>query len=284
MEQNHYYPIESGRIATIEYGDKQTADLSVVFLHGWLDNAASFSSVMEVLHQKCPHIHLCAIDLPGHGLSQHKSGSNFYQFLDYIDDVNQILAHISSSRLVIVGHSLGALIAGCYSAAFPEKVSALIQIEGHQPIAEDESNVVTRLREGIVSRQRVRNKKARMLQSEQDAIALRAQINNIRADLIAPIVRRSLCLSETGLAWRYDTKLQAQSLYRMSADQAEAFRAQIQCPHLLILGESGYSALKVHSDNQLTPPIVETVAGGHHCHLESHIRVTELIFGLLNRI
>ena len=35
MEQNHYYPIESGRIATIEYGDKPTADLSVVFLHGW---------------------------------------------------------------------------------------------------------------------------------------------------------------------------------------------------------------------------------------------------------
>ena len=284
MEQSHYYPIESGRIATIEYGDKQTADLSVVFLHGWLDNAASFSSVMEAMHQKCPQIHLCAIDLPGHGLSEHKSGSNFYQFLDYIDDVNQVLAHISPSRLVIVGHSLGALIAGCYSAAFPEKVAALIQIEGLKPISEDESNVVTRLRECILSRQRVRNKKARTLQSEQDAIALRAQINNIREDLIAPIVRRSLHLTEVSLAWRYDSKLQAQSLYRMSADQADAFQAHIQCPHLLILGENGYSTLKVHSFDPLTSPTVETVVGGHHCHLESHIRVTELIFGLLNRI
>ena len=174
MEQNHYYPIESGRIATIEYGDKQTADLSVVFLHGWLDNAASFSSVMEAFQQKCPSNSLCAIDLPGHGLSEHKSGSNSIN-LDYIDDVNQVLAHISPSRLVIVGHSLGALIAGCYSAAFPEKVTVLIQIEGLKPISEDESNVVTRLREGILSRQRVRNKKARTLQSEQDAIALRAQ-------------------------------------------------------------------------------------------------------------
>ena len=284
MEQNHYYLIESGRIAAIEYGDKRTADLSVIFLHGWLDNAASFSSVMEALHQTCPQIHLCAIDLPGHGLSEHKSGSNFYQFLDYIDDVNQVLAHISPSRLVIVGHSLGALIAGCYSAAFPEKVSALIQIEGHQPISEDESNVVTRLREGIVSRQRVRNKKTRILQSEQDAVTLRSQINDIRSDLIAPIVRRSLHLTEMGLAWRHDNKLQAQSLFRMSAEQAEAFRTQIQCPHLLILGENGYSELKAHSNNQFMSPIVETVAGGHHCHLESHIRVTELIYGLVNRI
>ena len=198
--------------------------------------------------------------------------------------MNQVLAHISPSRLVIVGHSLGALIAGCYSAAFPEKVSALIQIEGHQPISEDESNVVTRLREGIVSRQRVRNKKTRILQSEQDAVTLRSQINDIRSDLIAPIVRRSLHLTEMGLAWRHDNKLQAQSLFRMSAEQAEAFRTQIQCPHLLILGENGYSELKAHSNNQFMSPIVETVAGGHHCHLESHIRVTELIYGLVNRI
>ena len=63
----------------MEIGDAKTADVSVVFIHGWLDNAASFFSVMQELVEVAPQLHLCAIDLPGHGLSEHKNAS----FLSY---------------------------------------------------------------------------------------------------------------------------------------------------------------------------------------------------------
>jgi pimeloyl-ACP methyl ester carboxylesterase len=144
MRDERKREILNGHIATIEYGCSETAELSVVFLHGWLDNAASFESVMASLHALNPDWHLCAIDLPGHGLSSHKEASNFYPFHDYIDDVYQFLANLSPNRLVLVGHSLGALIASCYSAAFPEQVSGLVQVEGYGPLAEKAQETVSR--------------------------------------------------------------------------------------------------------------------------------------------
>ncbi|MCX9563979.1 alpha/beta hydrolase, partial [Vibrio cholerae] len=78
------YPLEQGQLAAVEVGDAKMAEVSVIFIHGWLDNAASFFSLMQALHHLCPDLHLCAIDLPGHGLSSHRAG--YYPFHDYIDD------------------------------------------------------------------------------------------------------------------------------------------------------------------------------------------------------
>ncbi|MEF1289427.1 alpha/beta hydrolase [Vibrio sp. M260118] len=276
--------ISIGHIATIEYGHSETADISVVFLHGWLDNAASFDSVMQDLHRLNPEWHLCAIDLPGHGLSSHKDACNFYPFHDYIDDIYQLLANLSPNRLVLVGHSLGALIASCYSAAFPEQVSGLVQIEGYGPLAEKAHNTVSRLREGVLARQRIRRKPTRVMRSEHEAIQRRAKVNQIDAELIAPIVLRGLENHQSGWVWRHDVKLQSQSLYRMSFEHAETFRQQVTCPQLVILGEDGFSYLQSVQHDASESTRFEMIEGGHHCHLQTPSRVSSLIFGLVNKI
>lgn len=122
------YLLDQGQLAAIEVGNAEMAEVSVIFIHGWLDNAASFLSLMPALHALAPKLHLCAVDLPGHGFSSHKAG--YSAFHDYIDDLDQLLLNLSPNKPVLVGHSLGALIASCYSAAFPEQVSGLVQIEG----------------------------------------------------------------------------------------------------------------------------------------------------------
>lgn len=284
MRHEQRYDIASGHIATIEYGSKPTADLTVVFLHGWLDNAASFETVMNQLHSIAPNLHLCAIDLPGHGFSSHKNGSNFYPFHDYIDDVYQFLANLSPNRLVLVGHSLGALIASCYSAAFPEQISGLVQIEGYGPLAEPSQDTVTRLREGVLSRQRVRRKPMRAMQSQQEAIERRAKVNQLDAALIAPIVQRGLIEVGHGWQWRYDVKLQSQSLYRMSLEHAAEFRQQVTVSQLVILGEQGFSYLQSFQNDASDSTQIEMIEGGHHCHLQAPFRVANLIFGLVNKI
>ncbi|OAJ93885.1 alpha/beta fold hydrolase [Vibrio bivalvicida] len=276
--------VRDGHIATIEYGHSETAEVSVVFLHGWLDNAASFESVMASLHALSPDWHLCAIDLPGHGLSSHKKDSDFYPFHDYIDDVYQLLANLSPNRLVLVGHSLGALIASCYSAAFPEQVSGLVQIEGFGPLAEKAQGTVSRLREGVLSRQRIRRKPTRVMLSEQEAIERRAKVNQIDAELIAPIVLRGLDSYQSGWVWRHDVKLQSQSLYRMSFEHAEVFRQQVPCLQQVILGEDGFSYLQSFQHDASDSTHFEMIEGGHHCHLQAPSRVSNLIFGLVNKI
>ncbi|UPR58334.1 alpha/beta hydrolase [Vibrio sp. ED004] len=278
------YSLASGTLATQQIGNPQTTATTVVFIHGWLDNSSSFNQVIQQVAKFAPNAHLVAIDLFGHGFSSHKSGS-YYPFHDYIDDLHQLVTKLSPNRLVLVGHSLGALIASCYSAAFPEKVSGLIQIEGHGPLSEAPHETVSRLRDGVLSRLRQRRKPSRPLASLEDAIKLRAHANQINAELIAPIVERGIVEFENSWQWRCDPNLKCDSLYRMSQAHAEAIMAAIKCPQLIILGNDGFRHLQHNRYKSVHSPLhIETVPGGHHCHLESPELVSELILGVVNKI
>ncbi|MFA0046723.1 alpha/beta fold hydrolase [Vibrio sp. 10N.261.51.F11] len=278
------YSLASGTLATQQIGNSKTTATTVVFIHGWLDNSASFTQVMPQIAKLSPDTHLVAIDLFGHGFSSHKPGS-YYPFHDYIDDLHQLVTKLSPNRLVLVGHSLGALIASCYSAAFPEKVSGLIQIEGHGPLSEAPHETVSRLRDGVLSRLRQRRKPSRPLASLEDAIKLRAHANQINAELIAPIVERGIVELDNSWQWRCDPNLKCDSLYRMSQAHAEAIMAAIECPQLIVLGNDGFRHLQHNRYKSVHSPLhIETVPGGHHCHLESPELVSELILGVVNKI
>ncbi|MCQ8868723.1 alpha/beta hydrolase [Vibrio splendidus] len=303
------YSLASGTLATQQIGNPKTTATTVVFIHGWLDNSASFTQVMPQIAKLSPDTHLVAIDLFGHGFSSHKPGS-YYPFHDYIDDLHQLVTKLSPNRLILVGHSLGALIASCYSAAFPEKVSGLIQIEGHGPLSEAPHETVSRLRDGVLSRLRQRRKPSRPLASLEDAIKLRAHANQIKAELIAPIVERGIvelsnvdrtvvtqaafeqATVDQGIAefdncwqWRCDPNLKCDSLYRMSQAHAEAIMAAIECPQLIVLGNDGFRHLQHNRYKSAHSSLnIETVPGGHHCHLESPELVSELILGVVNKI
>lgn len=277
------YLLEQGQLAAIEVGNAKMAEVSVIFIHGWLDNAASFLSLMPALHALDPKLHLCAINLPGHGLSSHKAG--YSAFHDYIDDLDQLLLNISPNKPVLVGHSLGALIASCYSAAFPEQVSGLVQIEGFGPLSEPATHSVTRLRQGIRSRHALRNAKPRGYDSFEHALRHRALANQLSAELLRPLVERGIYQHDEQWFWRHDLKLKADSLYRMTPEHAAQVHESIRCPQQVILGSQGFATLKQQAQNPefATIPIA-TVTGGHHCHLEQPQAVAELIFGLVNKI
>lgn len=298
------YSLASGTLATQQIGNPKTTATTVVFIHGWLDNSASFTQVMPQIAKLSPDTHLVAIDLFGHGFSSHKPGS-YYPFHDYIDDLHQLVTKLSPNRLVLVGHSLGALIASCYSAAFPEKVSGLIQIEGHGPLSEAPHETVSRLRDGVLSRLRQRRKPSRPLASLEDAIKLRVHANQIKAELIAPIVERGIvelgtidqaafeeatvdqdaAELENSWQWRCDPNLKCDSLYRMSQAHAEAIMAAIECPQLIVLGNDGFRHLQHNRYKSAHSSLhIETIPGGHHCHLESPELVSELILGVVNKI
>lgn len=284
MFSPHSYSIDHGQIAGLALGSSEQAEVSVLFLHGWLDNAASFQTVMRHLHQLAPQWHLCAVDLPGHGLSSHKSVGSYYPFHDYIDDIHQLLLTISPNRLVLVGHSLGALIASCYSAAFPEQVAGLVQIEGLAPLAESSENSVERIRRGVISRQRLRRKAERYYLNLTDAIQHRSSVNQLPMHLIEPIVVRGIQQVNERWYWRHDRKLKSDSLYRQSFAHAQQILENIVCPHQLILGDQGFESLKQeisHAHPSINPCII---SGGHHCHLQQPVQVAELIFGLVNKI
>jgi hypothetical protein len=120
--------------------------------------------------------------------------------------------------------------------------------------------------------------------SEQEAIERRAKVNQIQSELIAPIILRGLEAHQSGWIWRHDVKLQSQSLYRMSFEHAESFRQQVSCPQLVILGDEGFSYLQSFQLDASGSTHFEMIEGGHHCHLQAPSRVSNLIFGLVNKI
>lgn len=103
---------------------------------------------------------LVAMDLPGHGKSEHRPGKALYNFVDYIPDILSFIGGVLSSdealsrhvltdtrgvRLVsladslgwetfaLLGHSLGAALATTMAGLFWKRVTHLIVVEGLGP-------------------------------------------------------------------------------------------------------------------------------------------------------
>lgn len=252
----------------------------LLMLHGWQDNAASFTSLFDTLAN---HYHLIAFDWPGHGLSAPRAADNYYHFIDYIDDLAQVIDLLALPQVSILGHSLGALVGVCYAAAFTERVHTMVLIEGLAPLAESAMNAPARLRQGIVSRQRYRQRQhqrqARSMASFQQALDVRCSVNGLSPLQLQPLVERGVYQHDGRWYWRHDHRLRCESLYRMASDHSEAMLSAVTCPVLSIVGRGGYPSLKLVSPERAgwQNLIQLEVDGGHHCHIDSPQAVAEQI-------
>ncbi|CAH0526680.1 alpha/beta hydrolase [Vibrio hippocampi] len=274
-------------IAYLEWLPQQPAVHTLVFIHGWMDNLASFHPFQSLIAEHGENWRVIMLDLPGHGHSSHKSDSNYYHFFDYIDDLAQVLDKIQAVKPVLIGHSLGALIASCYSACFSESVAGLVQIEGHFPIAEDDSHVVARLKSSIQSRKQWRSSETKKLPSFEMAVQMRMRATKLDCDTVSPIVERDVIWRSDTQAWywRHDRRLKCESIYRMTPQHSKQLMASVTVPHLVILGRQGYRQLQQTQYLELlTRANIVYVDGDHHCHLESPWPVFEQILTLVNKI
>lgn len=280
-------------------GDESKHKTCVLFLHGWLDNAASFDSCIrqfslyaqEDSRQKkySDEMYVVAIDLAGHGLSSHRHLDNFYNFQDYISDLYEVIKQLEFDRLVLVGHSLGALIQLCYAGTFPEDVDKLILIDAIAPLTEPADLSVKRLKDGIKLRERLANKLTSPgYATFDDGLTHKAQVTGLSELQLKPIVQRGLEFKDERWRWRYDLKLKHNSLYRMTPEQAISFIKNISCPTLAILGSQG-----AYEDTAKTQKMLEfyadfyqqltrvTLDGGHYCHVQNPNYTAQLLFDFI---
>ena len=103
--------------------------LPVIALHGWLDNAASFSHLAPLL----PGLRIVALDQAGHGHSSHRAPGCGYQLWDYALDVLQVADQLGWQQFALLGHSLGAIVSLLLAGAVPERISRLALIDGLIP-------------------------------------------------------------------------------------------------------------------------------------------------------
>lgn len=107
-----------------EWGSR--GDPLLVVLHGWGDAGTTFQFLVDALQQAR---FVIAPDWRGFGQSHHQAPA--YWFPDYLADLDALLNLYSVDQPVsLLGHSMGANVAGLYAGVFPERVRHLINIEG----------------------------------------------------------------------------------------------------------------------------------------------------------
>ena len=120
------YQLGDLTLAAVACGNKDHEP--VLCLHGYLDNAASFLPLIQQIAQEnelLPNRRIIALDWPGHGHSDHRSVGAHYHFFDYVSDLVALFELNNWQAIDIVAHSMGAMIASAFAAAFPEKVKSL---------------------------------------------------------------------------------------------------------------------------------------------------------------
>lgn len=256
-----------------------TSQELIVCIHGWQDNAASFIPIFPYLTDK----RLIAIDLPGHGLSDHKNLDAHYHFFDWVHDIYRLFELNNWSNVHLVGHSMGGMISSAFAAAFPEKIASLTLIDTLGFITTPAQETSQQLRKGVLSRIKVAP--SRSFETREYAIKVRKYNSGLSEEHARILTERAIRFTSEGGNWRTDVRLKNISLLRLTLEQASQLIQDIQCPVQLVYGDKGYLKNKGYLQHY-TPLFTRfqqhELAGHHHIHMEEGEKTAKFIEDLIS--
>ena len=237
-------------------------------LHGWLDNAGSFAQLAPRLAARWKVI---ALDLPGHGHSDHLAAGASYHYFDHVQAVLAAADALGLERYTLLGHSLGAGIASLVAAARPERIERLLLIEGLGPLGDDGAHTLQRFRDALAPREG-NGKPLRVFRDIAQATSARSMASGLPVEQARPIVERGLVETDGGWRWRSDPRLTRPSAVRLAETQVHALLRGITAPTAMLLAQPATSYLPTPMMRSRAACVaditVSHMEGGHHLHLE----------------
>ncbi|WP_312915911.1 alpha/beta fold hydrolase [Stutzerimonas kunmingensis] len=241
----------------------------VIALHGWLDNAATFSRLAPRLQG----LRIVALDLPGHGHSDHRPIGAGYNIWDYAHDVLQVAEQFGWQCFSLLGHSMGAIVSVLLAGALPERVERLALIDGVIPYTGEADSAPQKLGSALEALLAVNDKRKPVYASFDQAVEARMKgVGAVSREAAELLAQRGLMPVPGGYTWRTDPRLMLPSAMRLTRAHALAFVSRVACPTSLVLAEQGL---------MMQPELLELVesfpfdirrlVGGHHLHLDDDI-------------
>ncbi|MDO6513188.1 alpha/beta hydrolase [Neptuniibacter sp. 2_MG-2023] len=263
-----YYVDAAGyKVAVVEYGNPDGRP--VLALHGWLDNAASFYQLGQYISE----IRFIAIDLVGHGFSDHRPKEMPYYIWDNVTDLYGIINALNLDQVDLIGHSMGASIAMMFAASFPLKVDNLMFIDGLGPLFYEVDELPQIFSDAIIKREKMLLRSLKPYGSFDAAVEARASGRwPVSKEAAEKLMARGLTYTDKGYIWNNDPKLLLPSLIRFSPEQVQSFIRKVESNAIVIIGEEGArdSIIDPWLDDLTSSEVVELV-GGHHLHLDPPI-------------
>ena len=131
-------PVIQRYLATINdinifYRDTCSENQTILCLHGRWGRGETWTDFMSRYGDK---YRIIAPDQRGHGLSDKPETG--YHMKDFARDAQELLSHVGTFPAILVGHSMGARVAGYVAALYPEIVRALILLDENAEGAESQ--------------------------------------------------------------------------------------------------------------------------------------------------
>ncbi|MFI6564442.1 alpha/beta fold hydrolase [Streptomyces sp. NPDC050534] len=115
--------VDGAELTYDDEGPRDSDALPLVFIHGWTANRHRWDHQMTYFAEKRRVIRL---DLRGHGDS---TGAGVRTVAELAKDVVALLDHLEVRRAVLVGHSMGGMIAQTITLDHPERVERLVLVD-----------------------------------------------------------------------------------------------------------------------------------------------------------
>ena len=256
--------------AGLEWGNPE--GYPIVALHGWLDNALSFSVMAPFLNK----YRFIALDLSGQGLSDHRSPDATYHIWDDVPQLLSVISTLGLNELAVLGHSRGAAIAVLLATALDDRCSRLVLLDGMLPRPTQDELAAEQFLRSQRDHIALSNHQPRTFEDIEGFVSARVRLgfSESSARLLAP-----RALRETAEGWSlvHDPRLNHASAVKLSPGMCAAFYAAMTTPTLALiaqrgLGERGGFEASLAAVSEMTNWRVETVPGSHHTHMEEGAR------------
>ncbi|PSS52770.1 alpha/beta hydrolase [Pseudomonas sp. BBP2017] len=235
----------------------------VIALHGWLDNANSFAR----LAPKLRGLRILALDLAGHGHSEHRPVGAGYALWDYAHDVLRVAEQMGWERFALLGHSLGAIVSVVLAGSLPERVTHLALIDGLIPPTSGPQDAAERMGMALQAQLGLDAKRKAVHPTFEQAVQARMKgLVAVSCEAAELLAQRGLMPVPGGYIWRSDSRLTLPSPTRLSETQALSFVQRIACPAKLVVAADGMLVRHTELLDQLRFSH-EVLPGGHHLHM-----------------
>ncbi len=224
-------------LSVLEVG--ATAGPSLVMVHGLRDNAHALLPVARTVSIGNPELRILLPELRGHGDSDYPE-ANAYAMPNFVMDLLAVFDQLVPDGAALFGHSLGGHITSKFAATFPERVSALILVEGlgppHRPHEGDDALEVAAFRDMLINRMSPGRGRGRPIEGLED-VAARLRRNNPRMTESAVKNLAPYMVKESDNGWRWAFDPRASSVFvGTSRAWNEKFWRQVAAPTCIVSG------------------------------------------------
>jgi len=262
------------RVRGVDYRVSEWGDASwplLILLHGWNDTGSSFQFFVDALTRDW---FVIAPDWRGFGESGCRAPS--YWFPDYIADLDILLELYSAARPArLVGHSMGANVAGLYAGIRPDRVAAFVNIEGFGLAESDPANAPAHYRDWL---EKSRQMEPYATYTDFDQLAQRILKRSPRMSRDKALFVAQLWAEEqekNTIALRADPAHRLPNAVQYRRAEAKACWAEIAAPVLVVKGgDSNFfaSAMAAAGPNEIDvfngAETIVIPGAGHMVHFE----------------